>query len=217
MVGGGLRGPRPAFGHANGVAAHPAPIPRASTTVPTPDCSRCWSAPDWPPARWLAPAGRAGLLLLLGLTDDMSDWLYNGGFLLVALVAAIVLAAVVARPEGFVARGLAWAPIVLWVPARPASGPRRRTPGRIRPASRGDGFRHLGGAARRIRPARVVLSATGVGGNDLLFRLSVAFPGVRLHPGPGRQRGTVWGPTVVDRAYAADRSWLPRSSSRCTC
>ena len=66
------------------------------------------------PARWLAPVAVVGLLLLLTLTDDSSQWLYRGGFLLVALVAAALLAAVVARPEGPVARALALGPIV-WV------------------------------------------------------------------------------------------------------
>ena len=48
------------------------------------------------------------------LTDDSSQWLYRGGFLLVALVAAILLAAVVARPDGLVGRVLSLAPIV-WI------------------------------------------------------------------------------------------------------
>lgn len=65
-------------------------------------------------ARWLAPVAVVGLILLLTLTDDSSQWLYRGGFLLVAVVAVVLLAAVVARPEGLVARGLAWGPAV-WV------------------------------------------------------------------------------------------------------
>ena len=48
------------------------------------------------------------------LADDTSQWLYRGGFLLVAVVAVILLAAVVARPDGVVARAFAWAPIV-WI------------------------------------------------------------------------------------------------------
>ena len=66
------------------------------------------------PAGWLAPVGAVGLVLLLVLTDDSSQWLYRGGFLLVALVAAILLAAVVARPDGLVGRVLSLAPIV-WI------------------------------------------------------------------------------------------------------
>ncbi len=66
------------------------------------------------PARWLAPTGAVGLVLLLAWTDDTSEWLYYGGFLLVALVSAVVLAALVARPEGLVARGLTWSPVV-WI------------------------------------------------------------------------------------------------------
>ena len=48
------------------------------------------------------------------LVSDSDDWLYSGGFLLVAVVSAVLLAAVVADPDGVVGRALAWGPIV-WI------------------------------------------------------------------------------------------------------
>ncbi len=65
-------------------------------------------------ARWLAPVALTGLLLVVVLATDSGDWLYSGGFLLVALLAAALLAAVLAHPQGWIAAGLSWAPMV-WV------------------------------------------------------------------------------------------------------
>jgi lysophospholipase L1-like esterase len=67
-----------------------------------------------PLARWAAPLGLFGVASFVVLVADTDDWLYSGGFLLIAAVSAVLLAAVVADPDGAVGRTLAWAPIV-WI------------------------------------------------------------------------------------------------------
>jgi peptidoglycan/LPS O-acetylase OafA/YrhL len=61
----------------------------------------------------LAWVGAAVLLVswVLGRGDDA--WLYRGGFLLVALATAAVVAAVVTSPRGQMSRALSWEPLVV--------------------------------------------------------------------------------------------------------
>ena len=66
------------------------------------------------PARWLAPVALLAVVGVVVVASDRSEWLYSGGFLLVAVLSALLLAAVVAHPQGLVARGLAWRPVV-WI------------------------------------------------------------------------------------------------------
>ncbi len=66
------------------------------------------------PARWLAPVALLAVVGVMVVASDRSEWLYAGGFLLVAVISALLLASVVSHPGGMVSRGLAWRPVV-WV------------------------------------------------------------------------------------------------------
>jgi len=64
--------------------------------------------------RWLAPFALAGVVAMMVLVTDSSAWLYRGGFLLMAALSALLLASVLAHPDGVVGRALSWSPVV-WV------------------------------------------------------------------------------------------------------
>ncbi|MGD9571465.1 MAG: acyltransferase family protein [Thermoleophilia bacterium] len=84
----------------------------------------------WPAARLARAARRSAppaldgiglaalalLLLLLGTVGEMGRFLYQGGFLVTAIVSAVLLA-VVCHPASRLGRALAWAPLV-WIGVR---------------------------------------------------------------------------------------------------
>jgi peptidoglycan/LPS O-acetylase OafA/YrhL len=57
-------------------------------------------------------AATAGLVWLLHSVGGATGWLYDGGFLVVALASVVVVATVVVVPGGWLARGLSWRPLV---------------------------------------------------------------------------------------------------------
>lgn len=57
-------------------------------------------------------AGLAALLVLVAVVHDADSWMYRGGFLLTAVVAALVVAGVATGASGPVERLLAWTPLV---------------------------------------------------------------------------------------------------------
>ncbi len=60
-------------------------------------------------AGWL---GAAGLVWAMHDFTEQSSWGYDGGFLLVAITGAVLLAAVTLRPDLLLARLLSWSPLV---------------------------------------------------------------------------------------------------------
>jgi peptidoglycan/LPS O-acetylase OafA/YrhL len=64
--------------------------------------------------RWLAVGALAGAGAMFVVASDTSAWLYHGGFLVMAVLSAVLLASVIAAPRGPVARGLSTRPVV-WV------------------------------------------------------------------------------------------------------
>mgnify|MGYP000853860266 FL=1 len=66
------------------------------------------------PAKWVGPAALVAVVALMVLLNERTTWLYDGGFLVFALCSAVLLVCVQAYPQGVVARGLAWGPVV-WV------------------------------------------------------------------------------------------------------
>ena len=73
------------------------------------------AAAGWPPGRGGAPAcGAAGCIVVLwciGNVDGQSAGLYDGGFLLLAVAVAAILASVSGVPQGALAQGLSWSPL----------------------------------------------------------------------------------------------------------
>ncbi|MEZ5157374.1 MAG: acyltransferase family protein [Candidatus Nanopelagicales bacterium] len=66
------------------------------------------------PARWLGPLALALVIALMVVISDRTVWLYEGGFLVFALVSAALLVTVQAHPDGMVGRVLSIPPVV-WV------------------------------------------------------------------------------------------------------
>lgn len=60
-------------------------------------------------AGWLA---LAGLLVLFVTARELSPWMYRGGFLLVAVLSAVVIASVLRAPRSTLGRILSWRPVV---------------------------------------------------------------------------------------------------------
>ncbi|MGV1035392.1 MAG: acyltransferase family protein [Candidatus Nanopelagicales bacterium] len=66
-------------------------------------------------ARFATPIGILGVtaaIALLMLVNETQDWVYRGGFLLCAIAIAAVIVSVTAHPDGWLARGLSWRPLV---------------------------------------------------------------------------------------------------------
>ncbi|MGB5016598.1 MAG: acyltransferase family protein [Candidatus Nanopelagicales bacterium] len=66
-------------------------------------------------ARFAQPIGvlgAAAAIALLLLVDETQQWAYRGGFLLCAIAIAAVIVSVTAHPDGWLARGLSWRPLV---------------------------------------------------------------------------------------------------------
>jgi peptidoglycan/LPS O-acetylase OafA/YrhL len=76
-----------------------------------------WKLPLGPRGRRVLDAAGIAALVMFGVlvytTPLTSDWLYRGGFMLIALAAALIIAAAT-RTDGGVARFLRWKPLV-WV------------------------------------------------------------------------------------------------------
>ncbi len=67
-----------------------------------------------PVARWGGPFAMLAVIALVVMASERSQWLYRGGFFLVALTTGLLLASVTARPDGIVARALSAGPLV-WI------------------------------------------------------------------------------------------------------
>lgn len=65
-------------------------------------------------SRWVGPLGVLCLIAFFMLITEQTTWMYEGGFLAFALVCAVLLAALQARPQGRLALALSWGPLV-WV------------------------------------------------------------------------------------------------------
>ena len=104
--------------------------PRGSTTAPTRACSTSWRgppSPSWPrrgASRTLRPGGpctggprRGGVLgvfwVIAGTPRPAPNFMFEGGFLLCAVLAAVVVADARLLSPGRFARALAWAPAAL--------------------------------------------------------------------------------------------------------
>jgi len=67
-----------------------------------------------PAARVAAPLGLIAVLGFFLVVSESDEWLYRGGFLLIAIAGVALLAGVVSHPEGVVATVLSLGPVV-WV------------------------------------------------------------------------------------------------------
>jgi peptidoglycan/LPS O-acetylase OafA/YrhL len=87
---------------------------RARRTLPRPTAPASKRSPVWSRAAMsLAGAAGIGVMITMWATSDgQSPWLYRGGFLLMAISVAAVLAAVCAQPRAGLARLLSLAPLV---------------------------------------------------------------------------------------------------------
>ncbi len=65
-------------------------------------------------AKWLGPLAALLLLGFMLIATDRAQWLYRGGFLVMAAGVALLVATVTAHPSGWTARALSVAPLV-WV------------------------------------------------------------------------------------------------------
>lgn len=65
-----------------------------------------------PGSRFLGWVALAGLLVVIAVAREVSPWMYRGGFLLTALLAAGVIASVWSDPASRLGRLLAWRPLV---------------------------------------------------------------------------------------------------------
>jgi peptidoglycan/LPS O-acetylase OafA/YrhL len=111
----------PADGNAGGLAADPAgagPATGRGAPEPGPGAPQPAARPG-PPARrrpFVALLGIAGLAVTAYLWTHLSgtsNWLFHGGLALAALSTAAIVAAIVLRPEGVVARAFSVAPLRL--------------------------------------------------------------------------------------------------------
>ena len=87
---------------------------RARRTLPRPTAPASERSAIWSRAA-LSLAGAAGFAVMIAMwatTGGQSPWLYRGGFLLMALSVAAVLASVCAQPRAGLARLLSLAPLV---------------------------------------------------------------------------------------------------------